>query len=46
MRVQSILSGIEGIEFIYLTEKDVIRHRLVQAIIRAYEAHEGHGKKR
>jgi phosphate starvation-inducible PhoH-like protein len=46
VRVQSILSGIEGIEFIYLTEKDVIRHRLVQAIIRAYEKHEGHPKKR
>ncbi len=46
VRVQSILSGIEGIEFIYLTEKDVIRHRLVQAIIRAYETHEGRGKKR
>jgi phosphate starvation-inducible PhoH-like protein len=38
--VQKILKGIQGIEFIYLTEKDVIRHRLVQSIIRAYEKHE------
>jgi len=35
--VQSILKGIEGIHFLYLTEKDVVRHDLVQDIIRAYE---------
>ncbi len=46
VRVQSVLKGIDGIEFIYLTDKDVIRHRLVQAIIRAYERHEGGNKKR
>ncbi len=40
VKVQKILSGIEGIEFVYLTEKDVIRHRLVQSIIKAYERHE------
>ena len=40
VRVQKILSGIDGIEFVYLTEKDVIRHRLVQSIIKAYERHE------
>lgn len=34
-----ILSGVEGIEFVYFTDKDVVRHRLVQMIIRAYEAH-------
>lgn len=38
--VQKILKNIKGIEFIYLTEKDVIRHRLVQEIIKAYERHE------
>jgi len=38
--VQKILKGIRGIEFIRLSEKDVIRHRLVQDIIKAYEKHE------
>ncbi|HEX2896940.1 MAG TPA: PhoH family protein [candidate division Zixibacteria bacterium] len=45
VRVQKILSGIAGIEFIYLTEKDVVRHRLVQDIIKAYDRHESKGKK-
>jgi phosphate starvation-inducible PhoH-like protein len=40
VKVQKILSGIDGIDFVYLTEKDVIRHRLVQSIIKAYERHE------
>lgn len=38
--VQKILKKVPGIEFIYLSEKDVVRHRLVQSIIKAYEAHE------
>ena len=45
VKVQKILSNIPGIEFIYLTEKDVVRHRLVQDIIRAYDRHEKRGKK-
>ena len=40
VRVQSILKGISGIEFVYLDERDVVRHRLVQSIIKAYEKHE------
>ena len=39
--VQFILRGIEGIEFVYLTDQDVVRHELVQKIIRAYEKYEG-----
>ncbi|MCX8034380.1 MAG: PhoH family protein [Thermodesulfovibrio sp.] len=35
-----ILKDIEGIKIIYFTEKDVVRHRLVQEIIKAYEKHE------
>lgn len=35
-----ILSGIKGISFVELTETDVVRHRLVQEIIRAYQDHE------
>lgn len=45
VKVQKILTGIPGIEFIYLTEKDVVRHRLVQDIIKAYNRHESKGKK-
>jgi phosphate starvation-inducible PhoH-like protein len=40
LEVESILGGIEGISLIYLDERDVIRHRLVKDIIKAY----GRGK--
>jgi len=40
VRVQSVLKGIPGIEFVYLTDKDVVRHHLVQKIIKAYERYE------
>ena len=39
IEAERILSNLEGIEFIYFTEKDVVRHKLVQMIIRAYEEH-------
>ena len=35
-----VLSGIEGIEVYNLTQKDVVRHKLVQTIINAYEKYE------
>jgi len=34
---KNILGGIDGIQFVYFTKSDVVRHRLVQDIIRAYE---------
>ena len=37
IEAERILSKLEGIEFVYFTEKDVVRHKLVQMIIRAYE---------
>lgn len=37
IEIQGILKGIEGIQFVYFTEKDVVRHPLVQDIIRAYD---------
>ena len=37
LQIQEIVKGIDGIEFIYLTERDVVRHRLVREIIRAYD---------
>jgi phosphate starvation-inducible PhoH-like protein len=38
LQIERILSGIEGIGVHYLSESDVVRHRLVREIIRAYEA--------
>ncbi|MGH7544843.1 MAG: PhoH family protein [Gemmatimonadota bacterium] len=48
LEIERILRGIEGIAFVYLSEADVVRHRLVKDIIRAYEqkgegASEGEG---
>ena len=40
-----ILKNVEDIATIYFTEKDVVRHRLVQAIIKAYEKYFGEGKR-
>jgi phosphate starvation-inducible PhoH-like protein len=39
-QVEEILKNINGIEFIHLGEKDVVRHKLVQYIIKAYEKYE------
>ena len=36
LQVERILLGIEGLAFVYLDESDVVRHRLVRQIIRAY----------
>jgi phosphate starvation-inducible protein PhoH and related proteins len=35
----SVLAGVPGISFVYFDEKDVVRHKLVQAVIKAYEAY-------
>ena len=39
VQAESILKGIDGIEFIYFQKADVVRHRLVKEIIQAYEDH-------
>ena len=39
VEAERVLAGIEGIDFIYFSEKDVVRHKLVQMIIKAYETH-------
>lgn len=38
--IQRILKDVPDIRFIYLSEKDVVRHHLVQQIIKAYEKHQ------
>jgi phosphate starvation-inducible protein PhoH/intein/homing endonuclease len=35
----SVLNGVSGISFCFFDERDVVRHRLVQAVIKAYEAY-------
>jgi phosphate starvation-inducible PhoH-like protein len=35
------LRGVEGINFIHFAEEDVVRHELVQKIVRAYRRHRG-----
>ncbi len=41
--MEEILAGIEGIEFIHLGARDVVRHKIVQDIVEAYRVH---GEKR
>jgi len=38
--VQEVLRGVKGIEFVYLDDTDVVRHEVVQRIIKAYERFE------
>lgn len=38
--VQEILKDVKGVEFVYLKDKDVVRHEVVQRIIKAYERFE------
>jgi phosphate starvation-inducible PhoH-like protein len=37
IETKNILQGIDGIKFVFFSKSDVVRHRLVQKIIRAYE---------
>ncbi len=41
-----VLSKVEEIGFVRLTDKDVVRHPLVQKIVRAYEEYEKKHQKR
>lgn len=41
-----VLKGVEDISFSILTEKDVVRHPLVQKIIKAYEKYDNEQEKR
>lgn len=39
VQAMEVVGKVDGIEFIYFDERDVVRHKLVQAIVRAYEAY-------
>lgn len=36
---EKVLSDLEGIEFVRFNDRDVVRHKLVQMIVKAYESH-------
>jgi phosphate starvation-inducible PhoH-like protein len=38
-----VLQDVTGVSFTYFSPKDVVRHQLVQRIVKAYEANEGTG---
>ncbi|MCB1619861.1 MAG: PhoH family protein, partial [Thiothrix sp.] len=42
--VLNILRGVEGISFTFFEGRDVVRHKLVQRIVEAYEAGTGDDK--
>jgi phosphate starvation-inducible protein PhoH and related proteins len=39
IEAMNVVGHVEGIEFVYFDERDVVRHKLVQAIVKAYEAY-------
>lgn len=45
IETKNILQGIDGIKFIFFSKSDVVRHKLVQKIINAYEELEANKKK-
>jgi len=45
IEASKILKNIEGIHINYFTERDVVRHKLVQKIIKAYEKYEREGRR-
>lgn len=44
IEIQKIMDGIPGIRFVYFSEQDVVRHKLVQEIVKAYERHHNHSQ--
>ena len=40
IEVQNILSKVKGIDFVFFTPKDVVRHQLVKGILEAYHDHQ------
>jgi phosphate starvation-inducible PhoH-like protein len=39
IEAERVLAGVAGIAFVHFNERDVVRHPLVQRIVRAYEAY-------
>ncbi|MGC8499996.1 MAG: PhoH family protein [Leptospirillia bacterium] len=45
IEAQEVLKGIDGIDFTHFSDVDVVRHRLVMEIVKAYERYEASDKK-
>jgi phosphate starvation-inducible PhoH-like protein len=41
VEAMKVVGGIDGIEFVYFDDRDVVRHKLVQQIVKAYESYAG-----
>jgi len=41
IEAMKVVNAIEGISFIYFDDRDVVRHKLIQQIVKAYEAFSG-----
>jgi phosphate starvation-inducible PhoH-like protein len=41
VEAMKVVNGIDGIEFVYFDDRDVVRHKLVQQIVKAYEQFTG-----
>ena len=39
VQAMEVVGKVEGIAFIHFDERDVVRHKLVQAIVKAYDAY-------
>ena len=39
VQAMEVVGKVDGISFIYFDERDVVRHKLVQAIVKAYDAY-------
>jgi phosphate starvation-inducible PhoH-like protein len=39
IEARNVISGVDGVSFIHFNERDVVRHPLVQRIVRAYETY-------
>ncbi len=44
IEAKNILQDIDGIKFVFFSKKDVVRHRLVEKIIAAYEENDNNGQ--
>jgi len=44
VEAMKVVHEIEGIAFVYFDERDVVRHKLVQQIVKAYEKFSGNGR--
>ncbi|OYD14291.1 hypothetical protein CH333_08415 [candidate division WOR-3 bacterium JGI_Cruoil_03_44_89] len=44
VHITRILNGVEGVGFCWMTENDIVRHKLVKEIVRAYERNDKEGE--